>query len=185
MPTDGTTLGFLHDERKSCLVFWFQLPFRFSLNKLRSKLLSKTNMLMKCSSLTRTEPAKAHSYRRAFFPYLFPKFGNILRYVSTHGGVLSLFMEFSGLQNIKFDKFCIFEEKNRKIWKIKKMGETKLSNIYIYIWEKNVPIIRRSIIAGKEHSWKKCQCVVFPCGNGQQPFLHKNCETKLLSNMYI
>ena len=31
MSTDGTTLGFLHDEGKTCLVFRFRLPMLFSL----------------------------------------------------------------------------------------------------------------------------------------------------------
>ena len=30
MATDGTTLGFLHDEGKSCFVFRFRLPISFS-----------------------------------------------------------------------------------------------------------------------------------------------------------
>ena len=72
---------------------------------------------------------KAHSYRRAFFPN-FPKFGNNWRWVSTYGGVLSLFVKFSRSKNIKFVNIPIFgKKKNRKIWKIEKMREKKVENL--------------------------------------------------------
>ena len=65
-------------------------------------------------------PIKAHSYRRACFPY-FPKFGSHWRYVSIFGGVLSLFVKLSRSKKIKFVKFRTFGKKiqeNMEGWNI-------------------------------------------------------------------
>ena len=71
---------------------------------------------------------KAHSYRRAFFPN-FSKFGNNWRYVSMYGGVLSLFVKFSGSKNIKFVNIPIFGKKTGKIWKIEKLREKHVEKL--------------------------------------------------------
>ena len=78
-------------------------------------------------------PSKVHSYRKAFSPY-FPKFGNIWRYVSTYGGVLSVFVKFSISKKIKFVKVYIFGKKKiRKMCKIENLREIIVSKL----WTKN------------------------------------------------
>ena len=63
-----------------------------------------------------------------FFP-IFPKFGNIWRYVSIHGGV-TIREILQKKQKINFVKFHILyiylEKKIRKIWKIEKLRETNV-----------------------------------------------------------
>ena len=80
---------------------------------------------------------KVHSYRRAFFPK-FPKFGNnrrIFRYVSIHGGVLSLFVKFSRTKNTKFVNIPIFGKKTGKYGRLKNCAKKTSKN-----WEKSSPI---------------------------------------------
>ena len=61
----------------------------------------------------RTPPLRFILLGERFF-HNFPKFGNNWRYVSTYGGVLSLFVKFSRTKNIKFVNIPIFGKKNQE-----------------------------------------------------------------------
>ena len=51
------------------------------------------------------------------------------RYVSTYGGVLSLFVKFSLPKNIKYVNIPIFGKKNRSIRKIEKLREKNVEKL--------------------------------------------------------
>ena len=67
-------------------------------------------------------------------------FGNMWRYVSIYGGLLSLFVKFSRSIKIKVIKLHIFGKKNRKIWKIENCAK-KMSKL----WKNSSPIKNDSL----------------------------------------
>ena len=78
------------------------------------------------------------SERVFFFNFSKEKCENNRRYVPMDGGVLSLFVKFSGIENTKFDNIPIFGNKNRKIWKIEKLGKkmAKIGKIALRMWRR-------------------------------------------------